>query len=243
MNKGMLFKIKCGMLILTAAIFMNECSRRVEMEDILDAADSLMESQPDSALILLDGIDTGQMKSGRLKARFALLKSIALDKNYIDTTTFDVLQPAIDYYLENGTPDEKFRTLYYKGSIHKNANNDDLAMQSYLTALTDSAEITDSLTLARLLVAQGILFYNQYRIADCIRNNLIAADIYKTLGKLSLQAKSLSRALDGVIILGDKIRADSIILVINANTNLSSSTDMKLTVHLLKYAIRFSNMQ
>ena len=36
--------------------------------------------------------------------------SMALDKNYIDTTTFDIIQPAIDYYLSKGNADEKLRT-------------------------------------------------------------------------------------------------------------------------------------
>ena len=36
---------------------------------------------------------------------------MAIDKTYIDTTTFDVLQPAIDYYLENGTPEKNLEPI------------------------------------------------------------------------------------------------------------------------------------
>ena len=75
----------------------------------LDLADSLMESRPDSALTILDSISAADLRGDAQKARHALLLSMALDKNYIDTTTFDVLQPAIDYYPRHGSPDEKLR--------------------------------------------------------------------------------------------------------------------------------------
>ena len=64
----------------------------------------LMNSRPDSALTVLSSIEKTSLGDDKEKARYALLMSMALDKNYIDTTSFDVLQPAIDYYLEKGTP-------------------------------------------------------------------------------------------------------------------------------------------
>ncbi len=79
-----------------------------------------MEEHPDSALHLINGIKITQMRSDKEKAQYSLLKSMALDKNYIDTTTFDVLQPAIDFYLRNGNSNEKLRTYYYQGRIYQN---------------------------------------------------------------------------------------------------------------------------
>ena len=58
-----------------------------------------MDSKPDSALAVLEGIPASKVKGKEISARYALLKSMALDKNCIDTTTFDILQPAIDYYI------------------------------------------------------------------------------------------------------------------------------------------------
>lgn len=72
-----------------------------------------MEAYPDSALTILEGIGKQKLGSKEEKARHALLMSMALDKNYIDTTSFDVLQPAIDYYLKKGDANEKLRTYYY----------------------------------------------------------------------------------------------------------------------------------
>ena len=101
------------------------CDRHSDLEFKLDAAEQLMQSKPDSALSLLSSIPTSEIKGKKYKARYALLKSIALDKNYIDTTSFKVIQPALDYYLEYGNADEKLRTLYYQGRIFQNQGADD----------------------------------------------------------------------------------------------------------------------
>ncbi len=97
----------------------------------MDKAEELMNSRPDSALTVLSSIEKTSLGDDEEKARYALLMSMALDKNYIDTTSFDVLQPAIDYYLEKGTPDERLRTLYYQGRIFLNQSDFDMAMQSF----------------------------------------------------------------------------------------------------------------
>ena len=94
------------------------CNRRSSVDEKMDLADSLMMSKPDSALVVLENIPASSVKGKEAAARYALLKSIALDKNCIDTTTFDVLQPAIDYYIKNGSPNEQLRTYYYQGRIY-----------------------------------------------------------------------------------------------------------------------------
>lgn len=84
------------------------------------------------ALSILDSIKPETINGKNTKARYALLYSIALDKNYIDTTTLEILQPAIDYYLKKGTSDEKLKTYYYQGRIYQNRNENDSAMQSFV---------------------------------------------------------------------------------------------------------------
>lgn len=81
-------------LLLSLACFIASCSDR-KAQEAMDHAESLMETHPDSALALLSAIDRHSLSNERPHARYSLLMSMALDKNYIDTTTFDVLQPAI----------------------------------------------------------------------------------------------------------------------------------------------------
>ncbi|MCR5277620.1 MAG: tetratricopeptide repeat protein, partial [Bacteroidales bacterium] len=57
-----------------------------QARQILDAAESRMNERPDSALVLLEGIDAGSLRTRNLHARHALLLTMALDKNYMDIT-------------------------------------------------------------------------------------------------------------------------------------------------------------
>lgn len=100
-------------LLSLAVLTIGSCDRHGTAWNKMDKAENLMDTKPDSALVVLENIPSSSVNGKEAAARYALLKSIALDKNYIDTTTFDVLQPAIDYYVKNGTPDEQFRTYYY----------------------------------------------------------------------------------------------------------------------------------
>ncbi len=179
---------------------------------LLERAESLMEEHPDSALTVIDAIDTLRLDSDRERARYALLRSMALDKNLIDTTEFTVLQPAIDYYVDRdkGSANEKLRTLYYKGRIFQNRGDDDKAMRAFVTARDYEGSATDTLTLARLLVAQGSLYFSAYKHEDFLKTTLKAASLYGKKNMIKQQFKNLEYSLKGSVVLKDTILADSI---------------------------------
>ena len=160
------------LVVCIAASIAVACSSP-ETEDRLIKAEALMEQQPDSSLSVLKGIDRAKLGSDKERARYALLMSQALDKNYIDTTTFDVLQPAIDYYLDKGTADEKLKTCYYQGRIYQNQGNLDDAMRCFINGREYRSEAADTLAIANLLVAQATILYQTYKFNDFIRDNLM----------------------------------------------------------------------
>ena len=198
-----------------------------------------MLSAPDSSLLIIDHIPTENLSDTEQKARYALLKSMALDKNYIDTTTFDVLQPAIDYYLDHGTPDERLRTLYYQGRIFLNKSDFDMAMQCFLKATDLKNECRDTLTFANMLVAQSILNFFSYQMEDYVSNNLITADLYDKLSHDEYRQSSLIKALDGSIASGNKQLSDSIMTIVDSlSVILPESREESELVHQT-YSIAF----
>lgn len=242
MKKDMYFQILCRVFAIAIAVGIYGCRDKSDIMERVDVAESLIESHPDSSLRILNHINCSDLKDIKERARYSLLKSMALDKNFIDVTTFEVIQPALDYYLEHGNADERQKTLYYKGRIHRNAGDDDRAMQSYMSALELSDEISDSLTLARLLVAQGTLFYKQYRIEDFIYNNIKAAEIYGQLGNTRQQLKSYSKALDGETRRKNKLRADSLAFICRTIKN-DKTADPQVKQALFEYVISFGSIQ
>lgn len=57
---------------------------------------------------------------------YALLLSIALDKNYIDVTNDSIIAPAVKNYAKHGSADEKLKTRYYWGCIAMNESQRNL---------------------------------------------------------------------------------------------------------------------
>ena len=196
-------------LLLWAACCITSCSGSAGQAD-MTRAEALMEEHPDSALSILETVDKSRLGSEAERARYALLMSMALDKNYIDTTTFDVLRPAIDYYLENGNPDEKLRTYYYQGCIFRNRGDRDNALDSYVKGLENSAGCTDSLCLARAFVAQGLIYKEFYDFDGYTGSSLKAAGIYRKCGRKDLEFDCLLNGWNGTILLKDSHRADSL---------------------------------
>ena len=231
--------------IIMAAILlaMTCCGRHGAAWSEMDLADSLMETAPDSALCILDSIDPGSLGGREEKARYALLKSMALDKNYIDTTDFKVLQPAIDYYPEHGTADERLRTYYYQGVIHLNRKEDEAAMQSLMKAVDQHAEATDSLTLARAYAAEGTLFYNEYKIRDYVKCNLAAADLYLGKGKTLLAIKRYTNALDGYILTSDREKADSMLAICHPLIENNPQGEEFLFPIMISYILEFGTLE
>lgn len=217
------------------------CSRNSEVDRQFAAANNFMEQHPDSALSILKGIDKELLSSKSEKARYALLMSMALDKNYIDTTSFDVLQPAIDYYIDKGTPDEKLRTYYYQGRIYQNKGDRDQALHSFTLAMDNAKNATDSLCIARTLVAQAAIFDELYDFDTYISNHLRASKIYKQYSYNYYEFDCLLNALNGAIALNDKSLADSIFNVCNLYLPLDEGEQLIFNRFELTYTSKFGD--
>ncbi|WP_337572334.1 hypothetical protein [Prevotella sp.] len=226
-------------LLSLAVLTIGSCDRHGTAWNEMDKAENLMDAKPDSALVVLENIPASSVKGKEAAARYALLKSIALDKNYIDTTNFDVLQPAIDYYIKNGKPDEKLRTYYYQGRIYQNQGDDDSAMRSFMNGCDLRHGVTDSLLLAHTLVAQGTLYFKQYKINDFVHYNMEAAKLYEAIGKDILAIKSYTNALDGYVMQNNKPAADSLMSICVPMVKKNPDGEAYLFPSLLSYTIGF----
>lgn len=224
------------LILLTSAI--TSCSDNKE-QAILTCAESLIETSPDSAMSLLSSIDRQKLSGDRQKALYALLMSMALDKNYIDTTSFDVLQPAIDYYLEKGSPNDKLRTYYYQGVIFQNQGDRNNALNSYIKGLDVAHDCTDSLTTARTLIAIGYLYYELFDLDNYISYSLKAANIYDRLSLENQKLDCLFKALNGAIIIGNQSLGDSIMANIRCSSLIDSFSIKYLNKLQLSYSVKF----
>lgn len=127
---------------------------------LLDKAENIMETQPENAMAILDSLHSAGIRGRENNARYALLYSIALDKNYIDETDDSLVNIAAHWYKRHGTADEKLKTWYYKGRVHQNAGDNETAMESFVTAEQWADKTDDLVTTGMLYSAKATIYQN-----------------------------------------------------------------------------------
>lgn len=175
--------------------------------ETLMQVESFMEERPDSALTVLQELDKEDLLGKEEHAQYALLLSMAMDKNYIDRTDFEVLQPAIEYYLNHGTATDKLRTFYYEGRIYMNRNDNVSAIISFNKALNKGEKSHDIKTKARTHFAQANIYRKLYKIDRYTEENKLAAHLFQKAGLPNSYANCLIQLINSNIINKDKENA------------------------------------
>ncbi len=163
-----------------AAITIVSCNdaRKSETYRLLEDVDSYIEARPDSALAVLEGIDKSELTSKELEAKYALLLSQALDKNYIDLQSDSIIAPAVRYYENHGTPDERLKMYYYSGRIKQNSGDYEGAMERFVNGESYGDECTDKALLGRLYAAKQYVYQETINYPSAIPNAQLAADAF-----------------------------------------------------------------
>ena len=205
------------LLLIITAITIVSCNdaRKSETYRLLEDVNSYIEARPDSALAVLEGIGEEDLGSREEKAKYALLMSMALDKNYIDRTDFEVLQPAIDYYEDHGTATDKLRTFYYQGRIYQNGGDDENSLASMIKSMELGDNSDDILTKARNLYTQGYIYSTLYNWDKVIETSLIAADIYLQSGRIDNYLNCITRIINSYALKSDYDKAAEYITICN----------------------------
>ena len=190
--------------ILAILFGLASCTPHSKHWETLMQVESFIEERPDSALTVLQGMDKEALSGKEEEAKHALLLSMALDKNVIDRTDFEVLQPAIDYYQNHGTATDKLRTHYYEGRIYTNQGDITSANIRFNQALTLGEESDDIRTKARIHFAQANIYNKLYKFDKYIEENKLAAEYFKEAGLINSYANCLNRIANGYILLKDE---------------------------------------
>lgn len=164
---------------LLALLLFPSCRRQSgDIDSFLHNAESLMNEHPEDALSIIRHIDRRKIYSSASEARYALLYSQALDKNYVDVTSDSLTAVAVNYYDRHGTKHERAMAHYYQGRVYSNAGNFDAAIRSYSLA-EDAASGTDDYYLLGLINnAVGNLHFEQYDLDEALQRDQQAASFF-----------------------------------------------------------------
>ena len=158
----------------------------------LAAADSLMQTNPDSALAIVSAIDSLRGEGDR--AYRDLLLTQARYKAYREITAGDdsAVTRAMDWYRAHGGEREKLTRAYlYKGAVMQELGHVDSAMHYYKTAEL-TADPKDYANLGQINTRIAALYLDYYAdMQTCYDKNYQALKYYKLTGNKSLQLNSM----------------------------------------------------
>lgn len=128
---------------------------------ILQSVDSLMQTNPNSALQLLKTISTPQKMKKADRAWYALLTTQAQYKNYVPLENDSLIRTAIDYYKHSTEKEQLAKSYFYWGCVHREQKNTPAAVDCYLQSLRNMPKECDSTFLAMIYYHSGECYKDQ----------------------------------------------------------------------------------
>lgn len=139
---------------------------------LIDRAESLLKSDPDSSHILLDSIAVPDNLSDKLLARWRMLSGKVADTLYTDLPYVQQLLRAQAYYKSHGTKQEQAKIGLYLGRSYVEDKENEKAMKVYLQALDIALRSEDYNQAGYICSYMGDLY-------DFEGNYLLGKDKYK----------------------------------------------------------------
>ena len=126
--------------------------------EMLNIAEGLLDQKPDSALIVLQSIDQTSLNLPSKTARYALLMTKALDKNYIDVTSDSLTRQAVNYYSSRNNKKYKMQAWYYHALVQMNNSSYTTSVVALEEAEKEARDLNDSYQLGLIMRAKARLF-------------------------------------------------------------------------------------
>ena len=111
------------LFIFILSFCVGSCMHTSDAGKILDSAEAHLEMHPDSAFVTLDSLDRRHLNTPELRARHALLYSIALEKCGISMMNDSIINIAVDYYSSKGEEEKKEEALQWRKRILEHAGS------------------------------------------------------------------------------------------------------------------------
>lgn len=158
------FQVACLFLAVFFTLAACDTEQRQHVESTLSDVESYINEHPDSALVVLQAVDSTALTTRALRARYSLLRTMALDKCYLDITAPGLLDAAVAWYEHHGTPDEKMKSLYYQGRIAQDKTDRNSAAVYFARAEEYAEVVNDKHALALLYLAEATLYEGRYNL-------------------------------------------------------------------------------
>lgn len=177
------------LLFLTVIVTSSSCHRDGSF-DLLNRADTLLDTRPDSSLGLLKSLDSKSL-SDKDNARYCLLMSAAMIKNSLPVTSDSLINISLKFYDSHGDSINKAEAYFYAGRINQEMRNDKEAI-NYLLKAADYGSASKEYKLRYMIYYYlGDLYFDQNLYDSAIKMHKKALYFSKLLNNNSYIAFAL----------------------------------------------------
>lgn len=159
-----------------------ECNSMVSRNQELISAEQLMSERPDSALVILQTIDTLSLKTSADKALYSLLYVQAEDKNYIDSKDVSMIKTAVNFYKDSKDEHHKMLSYYYLARIQENAKEYSKAIINLLEAEEAAKKINDYFYLGLICRSFSDIYNSAYNSVESLNYAQKAYEYFQLSG-------------------------------------------------------------
>ena len=155
------------------------CTSQNPVDSKLKHAECIMACCPDSALVLLQGINRNDLKKESQRAHYSLLLSEALDRNSIYVKSDSLILPAVDYYKYHGNVNNRLKACYYMASIAHNAGDREAAMEWLARGEPFISQTKDLYTAGHLYFKKSAIYKELMDYESALDNDLKSSSFFK----------------------------------------------------------------
>lgn len=171
-------------MILLGILLPSCLNPQPEAPDLLEQAEALMESRPDSAMVLIDSIFYPEVSLRKPQyMQYLVARVQARYKNYRAVAEDTLIFAARDYFMaKNKDPHQITLACFYSGNVYREQNNFDKAMQQYKEAEQYAAKTGD-------VDLQGLVQYNMGDLLAEKGFHALALEKYKEAKELYARSR------------------------------------------------------
>ena len=175
----------------TVLLALASCSGNRSLESLAEV-EGYISDEPEKALAVLDSLEGTGLRGGEAEAKFALLYSMALDKNWIDVADDSLINVAVRRYSRRGSADDRLKAYYYQGCVYQNGGDDEAAMESFVKAETSAPDAEDGVAKGMLYRAMAYIYASIFDLERGEEYAGYAAECYRKAGDIDKYAETLT---------------------------------------------------
>ena len=115
--KGVRKSMECVFILFMLVAFLVSCDK--EKTPMMDRAESMMDTYPDSALKLMESVKVDSLPTAETRARYSILMAMARDKNDLKVENDSALRKALGFYKQKGNRMRESQAHFYLAAYYR----------------------------------------------------------------------------------------------------------------------------